>query len=71
MNWDALGISIENISTNEDIFPKKLLFCFINGVLLLLSENNLMPMVKKSPVAENVSKFIGTIFPYKVSVLGL
>jgi len=28
-------------------------------------------MVKKPPVAENVSKFIGTIFPYKVSVLGL
>ena len=32
---------------------------------------NLMLMVKKPPVPENVSKFIGTIFPYLVSVPGL
>ena len=36
--WCALGMFAYNISTNEVIFPQKSLFCFINGVLFLLSE---------------------------------
>ena len=37
---------------------------------VLGTRDKLMYMVKKPPVAENVSKFMGTIFPYKLSVLG-
>ena len=38
MFWDGLRVEIWNISTNEVVFPKKPLFCFINLGLDLLSE---------------------------------